>query len=139
MFSAIQYPTLWDATPGILTPIVAIAGAIMLLVVTYRLYGRGQRQPASREGQVWSIHAPKTAADYLFWIAGICIASAAIWTLAARVMTGESALLVLIGTVLLVAALFKSGRSDATHWAMWLLLVSGFVIELLPYIRLHPR
>lgn len=75
----------------------------------------------------------------MFWVSGTLIVTAAAWTVAARVMTGGSAVLVLAGTVLQIAGLFKSGRSDATDWAIWLLLVSGFVIELLPYVRLHPR
>ena len=124
-----------------LTPIIAIAGAIALPLVTYRPCGVKQHQPASTQNPNWlpSIRAPKTGADFLFWIAGVLIVTAAAWTVAARVMTGDSALLVLLGTVLLIVASFTSGRSDATHWALWLLLVSGFVIELLPYIRLHPR
>ena len=135
--SMVQYPALWDAPPGVLTPVVAVAGAIILVVVTYRLYGRDQRPPDRAEKRLPSIHALKTAADCLFWIAAIAFLAAGAWTVATRVMTGGSALLVLLGTLLLIAALFKSGRSDATHWATWLLLVSGFVIEMLPYIRVH--
>lgn len=139
MFSTVQYPTLWDAPPGVLTPVVAIAGAFALLVASQRLFGKSEYRPIPRKERAPLIQRPKTEADYLFWIGAIFIVSAAAWTVTARVMTSGSALLVLLGTLLLIVALFKSGRSDANHWAAWLLLVSNFVIQLLPYIRQHRR
>jgi len=73
--------------------------------------------------------------NYLFWLAGTAIAIAALRTILAGVMTYGSAFILLGGTILLIYALFKTGRSDASRVAVSLLIIGEFLAMLTRYIR----
>jgi len=75
------------------------------------------------------------SARCLYWTAGEIFAAAAAVTLAQRALTEVSALLALGGTLMLIWALFKSGRDDAARWAVELLIVGSFLSMLVPYIK----
>ncbi|HVB86022.1 MAG TPA: hypothetical protein VNK23_05065 [Candidatus Dormibacteraeota bacterium] len=125
----------WSVPPGRLTPIVAFAGAVVLLVFTYRKYGFGLIRGNSGSGRLAPRPATPFSARYLYWIAGGVLAVAAAMALAQAALTEVSALLVLGGTLILIWALFKSGRDDAARWAVELLIVGSFLSMLLPYIK----
>jgi hypothetical protein len=72
---------------------------------------------------------------HVYWIAGLAIAVAAIRTALAGAMTYGSAFILLGGTLLLIWALFKSGRTDAPRIAVSLLIVGELLAMLTRYIR----
>lgn len=124
----------WNGSP-VVTSAIAIAGAVILLAVTHRLYGSQTRSTRPTRWAIPRIRIPQTASDYLFWLAGLSITAAALWTIAVGSLTGGSALLVLGGTIILIWAIFRTQRRDSVHWATWFLIVGGFLSMLLPFIR----
>jgi hypothetical protein len=125
----------WAAPPGVLTPIVALAGAVVLLGFTYRKYGFGLIRGYYGSERQAPRPATPVSARYLYWSAGGTFAAAAAMTLAQGALTEVSALLALAGTLMLIWALFKSGRDDAARWAIELLIVGSFLSMLVPYIK----
>lgn len=132
---ALQASAEWSAPPGILTPLVAIAGAVILLVFTHRKYGFGLTRGNAGSQRLTPRVATPPGARYLFWIAGGIVSLAAAMTIAGGAVTEGSALLLIGGTLILIWALFRSGRSDAARWAVELLIVGSFLSMLAPYIK----